>query len=131
MIKFVRLFPAFLQITLIAILTAWNTASGQAAKKQMFPIPENINNIFQTSCMPCHGIKGGRLPKGKLNFSRWAAYGATKEAEKASLICSVLRKGAMPPKKARDSHPELIPSKEQIDLICGWAETLNPEKRKK
>ncbi|MDP4223177.1 MAG: hypothetical protein Q8868_07685 [Bacteroidota bacterium] len=127
----VQSFWTLLNITLLAFFTNIYSLSAQVSKRQQIPIPENINSIFQTSCMPCHGIKGGRLPKGRLNFSRWAGYGAVKEAEKASLICSVLRKGAMPPKKARESHPELIPSKEQIDIICGWAETLKPKNRKK
>jgi hypothetical protein len=35
----------------------------------------------------------------------------------------------MPPKSARDSKPELIPTKEQADLICKWAELLNSMKR--
>jgi mono/diheme cytochrome c family protein len=103
-------------------------ASGQVEKKQHFPIPENINKIFQTSCMPCHGDNGGRFPKSRLYFSRWAGYGTAKEVEKASLICSTIRKGKMPPKSVRDSKPELVPTKEQVDLICAWAETLKSEK---
>lgn len=119
------------QITLIVTMVSICIASGQTGKKQYIPIPENINKIFQTSCMPCHGDKGGRLPKSKLYFSRWAGYGTNKEAEKASLICSAVRKGKMPPKSARDSKPDLVPTKEQIDLICNWAESLKSIKRKK
>jgi hypothetical protein len=37
----------------------------------------------------------------------------------------------MPPKIARDSNPETIPTKEQIDLICKWAETIKPKKAEK
>ena len=120
-----------LQMVIVAILVNARIATGQTEKKQQFPIPEDINKIFQTSCMSCHGSDGGRLPKSRLNFSRWAGYGAAKEAEKALLICSTLRKGKMPPKSARESNPELIPAKEQIDLICKWAESLKPEKEKK
>ena len=120
-----------IQMAIIAILANVRIASGQSEKKQPFPIPENINKIFMTTCMQCHGSDGGRLPKSKLNFSRWAGYGAAKEAEKALLICSTLRKGKMPPKSVRDSNPELIPTKEQVDLICKWAESLKPEKEKK
>jgi hypothetical protein len=79
--------------------------------------------------MPCHGDSGGRLPKSRLYFSRWAGYGTAKEVEKASLICSSVRKSKMPPKSARNSKPELIPTKEQIDLICKWAESLKSEKK--
>jgi hypothetical protein len=119
------------QTAVIVILLNIHVTSGQTGKEQPYPIPENINNIFQTSCMPCHGDNGGRLPTARINFSRWAGYGAAKETEKASLICSTLRKGAMPPKSIRDSNPALIPTKEQIDLICKWAESLKSEKKKR
>jgi hypothetical protein len=78
----------------------------------------------------CHGDNGGRLPKSRLYFSRWAGYGIAKEAEKASLICSSARKGKMPPKSVRDSKPELITTREQVDLICNWAESLKSKKGK-
>lgn len=120
-----------LQMVILAILANVPVAYGQTEKKEQFPIPEEINKIFRTSCMSCHGNDGGRLPKSKLNFSRWAAYDAAKEIEKASSICNELRKGKMPPKSARESNPELIPTSEQIDLICKWAETIKSEKKKK
>jgi cytochrome c5 len=120
-----------IQMAIIAILANIRIASGQSEEKQPFPIPENINKIFQTSCMQCHGNDGGRLPKSRLNFARWAGYGAAKEAEKALLICSTLWKGKMPPKSVRDSNPELKPTTEEVDLICKWAESLKSEKEKK
>ena len=120
-----------MQIVLIATLANIRFASGQTRVKQQFPIPENINKIFQTSCIQCHGINGGRFPRSRLNFSRWAIYGAAKEAEKAISICSAVRKGAMPPKSVRNLKPELIPTKEQIDLICNWAELLKSKKGQK
>jgi hypothetical protein len=119
------------QTTIIVFLANICIASGQTGKKEHFPIPENINKIFQTSCLPCHGNNGGRLPKSRLCFSRWAVYGTAKEVEKASLICSSVRKGKMPPKSVRNSKPGLNPTKEQIDLICNWAESLKSEKKEK
>lgn len=120
-----------IQMSITAMLANICVASGQSEKKQPFPIPENINKIFQVSCLQCHGSDGGRLPKSKLNFARWSGYGATKEAEKAMLICSTLSKGKMPPKSVRESNPELILTKEQVDSICKWAESLKSEKGKK
>ena len=116
---------------MILVLANVHFASGQTEKKELIPIPENINKIFETSCMKCHGSTGGRLPKSRLNFSRWGAYGKAKEAEKASAMCAMVSKGKMPPKSARESNPELIPTKEQIDLICKWAESVKREKEKK
>jgi mono/diheme cytochrome c family protein len=129
--KIFHILGVLVKAVLIINLANIRVASGQTSEKQEFPIPENINMIFQTSCLPCHGNNGGRLPKSKLNFSRWEAYGAAKEKEKSSSICTEVRKGKMPPRSARESNPELIPTKEQIDLICKWAESLIPEKENK
>jgi hypothetical protein len=67
----------------------------------------------------------------KLNFSKWDEYGAAKEAEKASKICSMLTEELMPPKSIRKSNPEIIPTKEQIALVCKWAESLKPKEVEK
>ena len=111
-------------IATVVLLTNIQIVSGQSGKKQAVPIPENLNKIFQTSCMPCHGINGGMMSKAKMNFSEWTQYSTAKQAKKASMICSVLSKEIMPPKSARESKPELIPTKEQIVMICKWAESL-------
>jgi hypothetical protein len=118
-------------VVLIALLANTGIVSGQTVKEQHFLIPDSINKILQTSCLPCHGNEGGRLPGARLDFSRWEGYSAAEEAEKASLICSTLSKGTMPPRSVRESKPELIPSKEQVDLICKWAESLKSKKKEK
>jgi mono/diheme cytochrome c family protein len=128
--KFFHFTGLLLQVVILAILANVRIASGQTVEKQKITIPEDINKIFQRSCMSCHGSDGGRLPKSKLNFSRWAAYDEAKQIEKASLICNELRKGKMPPKPARESNPELIPTKEQTDSVCKWAEAVRSEKKK-
>jgi len=114
-------------MVIIASMASMGIISGQNLKEQSSPIPESINKIFQTSCFTCHGSNGKMLPMAKLNFSKWIEYGAVKEAEQASKICSVLTEGLMPPKSVRKSNPELIPTKDQIALICKWAESLKPK----
>jgi hypothetical protein len=121
----------FIRLVLLVFLANVYYLSGQTSGKQQNPIPENINRIFQTSCMPCHGDNGGRLPTSRLKFSRWSAYDSKKQSNRAEAICSQIRKGKMPPKSARDSTPELIPTKEQTELICAWAESLKKDKEKK
>ncbi len=115
-------------ITIIANITI---AHGQAVKGQSSRIPKDVNKIFQISCISCHGVNGGRFPKLKLNFERWSSFSTAKEAEKALSICSSMRKGTMPPKTTRISNPELIPTQEQIDVVCKWAESLKSKARKK
>lgn len=119
------------KMAIVIILASIRIASGQTVSERISPIPENINKIFRTSCYSCHGSNGKALPMIKLNFSRWTEYGAAKEAEMASTICSVVTQELMPPKSIRKSKPELIPSKEQTELICSWAESLKPKEQAK
>jgi len=115
----------FWQLSILGILANITIAGGQTLPEQSSQIPANVNKIFLTSCISCHGSNGKLLALTKVNFSKWAEYGAEKEAVKASLICSTLRKGVMPPESATKLNPEIIPTKEQIDIICKWAESLN------
>ncbi len=117
----------FWQIAVILMMASIQNISCQIVKEQPSPIPEHINMIFQASCLNCHGSNGRLLAKAKLNLSKWDEFTAAEKAKKASGICSQLTEGKMPPKSARKSNPELIPSKEQIELICKWAESLKPK----
>jgi mono/diheme cytochrome c family protein len=117
----------FWQIAVILMMASIQNISCQNVKEQPSPIPENINKIFQASCLNCHGPNGKLLATAKLNLSKWDEYTAAEKTKKASGICSELTEGNMPPKSARKSNPELIPSKEQIELICKWAESLKPK----
>jgi mono/diheme cytochrome c family protein len=126
-----KLFHLIKNLWLIAVIILADASiiSGQTEKKQQFPIPKDISKIFQTSCLPCHGKDGGRLPKSTLNFSRWSGYDGAKQVEKASSICKSIMKGTMPPKSSKDSSPQIILTNEQIDLICNWSENMKLKKK--
>jgi hypothetical protein len=119
-----------LLLFLVLFILNPNALKAQKGKGTYYPIPEDVNTIFSASCMKCHGEKGGRFPKTKLNFSKWKTYGQSREAEKAALICTVLKKGTMPPKSAREKGSVIIPTKEQVDIICQWAESLKQKDHK-
>jgi hypothetical protein len=87
-------------------------------------LPENINKIVTFSCMPCHTSKGGLMSRTKLNFTEWTNYSITKQKEKAQKMYSELKKSAMPPKTARETRPEIIPTPEQVAIIKKWAQSL-------
>ncbi len=98
----------------------------------MSSIPDSLNKIFQRSCLMCHGNKGELLSKSLLNFDKWQDYSESKKIDRAGMICKMLTKGDMPPKSIRDSKPELVPTKAQIDQVCKWSELLKAtEKAKK
>jgi cytochrome c5 len=116
-------------MALIAMLAMIQSVSGQTQKALAAPIPEDVNKIFKNSCTPCHWDGGKMMAMGMVNFTKWTEYTSSKGASKASMICSVLNKGKMPPKKVRKEMPEIVPSKDQLDLICKWADSLRAEKK--
>jgi len=108
------------QIVLI-FLFACISASGQDKKDQAASVPDDVLKIFRASCMKCHNNDGRIMARTKLNFSIWNEYDTDTVAKKASKICEEITEGKMPPKSARESNPELIPTKEQVELICKWS----------
>jgi hypothetical protein len=113
--------PLFL-VFLFLILS--NSLMGQDASKMSAPLPDNINKIVSFSCMPCHSSNGGMLSRSKLNFSEWTDYSADKQKKKAAKMYKELKKNAMPPKSAREANPDIIPTKEQIQIIKSWADSF-------
>ena len=100
---------------------------GQEAAKAAPALPEEVNKIITASCTPCHTSNGGLMSKAKLNFTEWTNYTPEKQKEKAIKMFSELNKGSMPPKAAREKKPELIPTKEQVELIKKWSESFSSE----
>ena len=99
-------------------------AKGQEKLNAGSTLPDSVNTIVTASCTPCHTSEGGLMSKTKLNFTVWTNYSPAKQKERAAKMYSELNKGAMPPKKAREKSPELIPTKEQVAIIKRWAESF-------
>lgn len=97
-----------------------------ASSQEKVTLPDDINKIVQVSCMPCHGSKGGFMATSKLNFAKWEEYDSKKKSNLSSKICEEVTKGKMPPEDARKKRPEIVPTKEQIETLCKWAESLKP-----
>jgi hypothetical protein len=97
---------------------------GQDASKSQTQLPDRINKIVSVSCMPCHSSDGGFLSRSKLNFNEWSDYSADKQKKKAAKMYKELKKDAMPPKEARENNPDIIPTKEQIEIIKAWADSF-------
>jgi len=116
--------------TLVLGLFFFNiTASGQDASKTASTIPDDVSKIVMVSCVPCHTSQGGLMSKSKLNLTEWVKYSPEKQKEKAAKMYSEVNKGAMPPKKARELKPELIPTKEQLEVIKKWSESFPADKK--
>jgi hypothetical protein len=119
----IRIFPVF-------IFLIFNCALfGQETSTVSPPLPESINRIVSTHCMPCHSSTGGIMSRTKLNFSEWTDYSIDKQKKKAETMAKELKKNAMPPKSARENNPDIIPTKEQIETIKTWADSLNADNK--
>ncbi len=120
-----------MKLTVLSIiLINFGLLSGQTGNDKTNLIPDDLNSLFQKSCLMCHSNKGEILSRSLLNFDRWKDYSESKRIEKAGLICKMVTKGDMPPKTIRDSKPELIPTKEQVEQICKWSESLKASGKK-
>jgi hypothetical protein len=115
------LIPGLLIFSLLLICFQ---VSAQGTAKASATLPDGVNKIVSASCTPCHTSQGGLMSKSKLNFTEWTNYSPEKQKEKAAKMYSELKKGAMPPKKAREKNPELIPTKEQVEIIKKWSESF-------
>jgi hypothetical protein len=120
-------------ITGLLLLTAMLIApvskkSSQNAGTDQKPIPANVMKIAQNSCAGCHMEPGMKMAMSLLNISSWDKYTPEKQAAKAKAMCKVVTKNKMPPKRTRASNPDLVPTPDDVRLICDWAASLKVSK---
>jgi len=114
---------SYLILILFFLITSGNVG-GQDVSQDSPPLPENISKIVSASCMPCHSSGGGMLARTKLNFSEWQGYSPDKQKKKAGQMYKEIKKDAMPPEDAREANPDIIPTKEQVEIIKNWADSF-------
>jgi hypothetical protein len=93
------------------------------------PIPESVMKIADRSCIHCHVSNGNPMAAAHLNLSNWDKESPEKQAEKANAMCKMVTKGKMPPKSFAKSHPDGVPSAEEVKIICDWAQSIQVEKK--
>jgi cytochrome c5 len=124
-INFSMTFPRFFLIIFSLIfITEISYCQSDKISIQTSLIPETPKKVFEKSCISCHAKGGNMMAMPHLNFSKWDSYKPDKQATLAADICRVISKGAMPPKSARTSKPETIPTDEQVKSICMWSDSL-------
>ena len=125
--KLLNIAAAICSVTVIAALTL--SARSATADKGEKSIPENVMKIAQKSCGKCHTKPGETLALKKVNLGEWDKLSPEKQADKAQKMCDMVTKEKMPPNKFRKSNPNDIPTKEEIAVICEWAESLKADKK--
>jgi len=77
------------------------------------------SNIAPTSWLIARDVKDGR---SSMNLSTWGTYKKTRQANKLDEIFNEVSEDKMPLKPYRLMHPSAALSKDEIDLLCRWAE---------
>jgi hypothetical protein len=103
--------------------------SAQKGGQMGKPIPADVLKIAEKSCVKCHSEPGSGMALMHLNLSNWDKYSPEKQAAKAEAMCKMVTKEKMPPRKFKESHPDGIPSKEEIKIICDWAQSIKVAKK--
>jgi cytochrome c5 len=119
---------ATLIVAIVAIFLLAPTKATSQGKAEKAGIPADVNKIFENSCTACHANGGNPMAMSHVNFSHWDEYTAEKQAKKALDIEKIVSKGSMPPKSFKASHPDAVPTPEQIKKISAWADNLQPKK---
>jgi len=109
-----------------------NPVCAQAAQKTgdvQKPIPAEVMKFLEKSCMGCHAEGGSKMAMSVVNISSWDKYSPEKQAAKAKKMGKMVTKEKMPPKSFRSSNPDAVPTKEEIKLLCDWANSLQVAKK--
>jgi hypothetical protein len=126
-----NLFRILLVGTMICVAAIINPMAAQTTQKSadtLKSIPADVMSVLKKSCFGCHAEPGKSTAMLHVNFTKWDEYSAEKQASKAKDMCSEVTKDKMPPKKFRENNPEAIPTKEEMKILCEWAEMMQKTK---
>ena len=109
-----------------------NHSSAQSSQKNGVvskPISPSVMKIAERSCMKCHVEGGNEMAMMHLNLSNWDKFSPEKQADKAKDMCKMVSKDKMPPKSFRKKNPGAAPTKEEVKIICDWAQSIQIKKK--
>ncbi|HNW89395.1 MAG TPA: hypothetical protein PKN48_07005 [Bacteroidales bacterium] len=121
--KFILAAMSVLALVAVMAISPLKSVSQQQINPSGTSIPEDVAKILKNSCTSCHDAGGG-MAASIWSFSSWDTYNAKKKAKKAKAICNSMTTGSMPPAGTRQSSPDKVPTKAQIEIVCKWATSL-------
>ena len=121
----IAFFVVTVVVTLVAMPSGKTSSTIYISGDEGLQLPDSIMKIVKVSCMDCHADGGNGMACAHVNFSKWSTYKEEKQEAKATDMCKIITKGAMPPKRFRENNPEAVPTQAQVNTICNWAKTLN------
>ena len=120
------IFAAMSVITVVAVMaiSPLRSLSQKQIHQSETSIPDDVAKILKNSCTSCHDAGAGGMAASIWSFSAWDTYNAKKQAKKSSAICDAMTNESMPPSGTRQSSPDKVPTKAQIEIVCKWATSL-------
>jgi len=92
-----------------------------------FIIPDNINAIFQGSCVECHIAESSNgKAKWKFRIDLLSTLKVSKLVSKLGKIAKEVEKGDMPTKKFVANNPG-VPSDDEKKILIEWARKVQAE----
>ncbi|GEN69370.1 MULTISPECIES: heme-binding domain-containing protein [Chryseobacterium] len=146
-----KILLGFILIFLIVqmIQPARNIDYGQVPSSdisKIYQVPQKVQSILKTSCYDCHSNSTdypvyayvqpvssyleNHIQKGKkeLNFNEWGLYSQRKQTNKLKAIANQVKQRKMPLPSYLYLHQDAKLSKEKVEEIVNWIESLPTEK---
>ena len=96
--------------------------------KDAITIPDDINAIFEQSCIGCHNVKSeNKKAKDKLEIDKLAHLSKSKIVAKLGKISEKVGKKEMPPEKFLAKFPNKALTQEQATRLVEWADQTSDE----
>jgi hypothetical protein len=121
-----RIHFVFLAISIITILSIifFSPVKVQSQKRTLLittSFPDNVNVVLRKCCIACHDSGENENSKIMWNYSKWNTYSAELQSQHAKSMCNYMSSQRMPPNSARNTDPNIIPTPEDIDIVCQWS----------
>jgi hypothetical protein len=113
---------------MLFLFIASQRAAGQAPVSSP-PLSDEMGKFFSGHCTPCHYNNGEKMAMFMVNFDDWTKNSPERQYEKAQKITKMVSSGKMPKKSEVKKRPEIVPTKEQIEMVKAWAATFKPVKK--
>lgn len=115
---------------------------------KIYQVPPKVQSILRTSCYDCHSNSTdypvysyiqplgfyleNHIKKGKkeLNFNEWGHYSQRKQANKLEAIAHQVTQNKMPLPSYLYFHENAKLSKEKVEEIVNWIESIPTENKK-
>jgi hypothetical protein len=123
-----RLLTVSTMLSIILFLLVYSQRVAGQSTVSSPPLSDNMSKFFSGHCTPCHFNNGAKMAMIFVNFDDWTKNTPEKQYEKAQKITKMVSSGKMPKKSEVKKRPEIVPTKEQIEMVKTWAATFTPVK---